>query len=132
MSHDANKLVAVYIKMRDKKSELTKEYEEKVAEIEAQMVVIESELLEICKETGQTGGKTDKGTFRKTVRSRYWTTNWPKMYEFIKEHNAIELLEQRIHQTHMKAFLEDNPDKLPEGLNLESKYSIVVRRASEK
>jgi hypothetical protein len=51
------------------------------------------------------------------------------MIEFIKEHDAFELMEQRLHQTRMKEFLTENPDKLPAGLNSEREYSISVRRA---
>jgi hypothetical protein len=51
------------------------------------------------------------------------------MYRFIKEHDAPELLERRIAQGNFKEFLKDNPDKLPEGLNVDSRYSITVRRA---
>jgi hypothetical protein len=51
------------------------------------------------------------------------------MYTFIKEHDAFGLLEKRLHQTNMKDFLNENPDALPMGLNVESEYTIVVRRA---
>jgi len=40
-----------------------------------------------------------------------------------------ELLERRIHQTNIKQFLEENPDLLPAGLNVDSAYSITVRRS---
>jgi hypothetical protein len=45
------------------------------------------------------------------------------------ENNAPELLEKRIQQTHMKEFLEENPDVLPAGLNVDSQYTITVRRS---
>jgi hypothetical protein len=38
------------------------------------------------------------------------------------------LLEKRLHQTNMKQFLEENPDLKPAGLNIDSEYTIVVRR----
>jgi hypothetical protein len=45
------------------------------------------------------------------------------------EHNVPELLERRIHQTNIKQFLEENPDMLPLGLNVEAEQSITVRRS---
>jgi len=128
---DANKLVAVYIKMRDAKDALTREYDTKIAEIKEQMDLIEQSLLEVCKSTGQDGGKTSHGTFTRTVKTRYWTNDWDSMYQFIKQHDAIELLEQRVHQSNMKQFLQDNPGQLPQGLNADSKYAITVRRVSK-
>lgn len=128
---DATKLVSVYIKMRDAKDALTREYEAKINEVKEQMELIEQALLEICKETGQDGGKTAYGTFSRTVKTRYWTNDWGGMYRFIKDNDAIQLLEQRVHQGNMKQFLTENPGLLPEGLNTDSKYSITVRRASK-
>lgn len=129
---NADQLVSVYIKIRDAKATLVREYEEKVAHLDEQLQMIEQELLEICKTTGQDGGKTTHGTFTRTVRTRYWSTDWDAMRRFIKEHDALDLLEQRIHQSNMKTFLQEHPGVIPEGLNVDSKYSVVVRRASKQ
>lgn len=129
MTYDADKLVAVYIKMRDAKIKIMRDAEERAAEIDQQMDTIEQCLLEICKQTGQDGGKTAHGSFSRTVKTRYESTNWPAMYAFIKQHDIPQLLEQRIHQTNMKQFLQENPNLLPEGINVNSRYAITVRRA---
>lgn len=126
---DAAKLVQVYIKMRDTKDAMVREHEAKIAELTAQMEVIEQELLEICKTTGQDGGKTPYGSFTKTVKTRYWTNDWDSMYQFIKSHDIPQLLERRIHQGNFKEFMEANPGLLPEGLNVDARYAITVRRA---
>lgn len=131
MTFDADKLVAVYIKMRDEKDRMTHEYEEKIADIKEQMDTIEQSLLELCKANGQDGGKTKHGTFTRTVKTRYWTNDWSSMHKFIREHDALELMEQRIHQTNMKQFLTENPGLLPEGMNVDSRYAITVRRATK-
>jgi phage host-nuclease inhibitor protein Gam len=128
---DATKLVSIYIKMRDAKDALTREYEAKINEVKEQMEVIEQALLDICKETGQDGGRTAYGSFTRTVKTRFWTNDWDSMYRFIKEQDAIQLLEQRVHQGNMKQFLSENPGLLPEGLNTDSRYSITVRRATK-
>jgi len=46
----------------------------------------------------------------------------------LKEHEALELLEKRISQSNMATFLEENPDLHPPGLNVDSRYAVVVRR----
>jgi hypothetical protein len=126
---DAAKLVQVYLKMRDAKELMVREHETKLAELTEQMGIVEQELLEICKATGQDGGKTTYGSFSKTIKTRYWTNDWDSMYGFIKENDVPQILERRIHQGNFKEFMEANPDKLPVGLNVDSKYSITVRRA---
>jgi hypothetical protein len=131
MAYDADKLVAVYIKMRDERDRMTREYEDKVATLKEQMDIIEQALLELCKANGQDGGKTKHGSFTRTVRTRYWTNDWAAMHRFIREHDALELMEQRVHQTNMKQFLTEHPQLLPEGLNVDSRYAITVRRATK-
>ena len=128
---DASKLVQVYIKIRDARDLKKKQMEDELAQLEEQMGAVEQELLEICKTTGQDGGKTQYGSFSRSVKTRYWTSDWDSMYKFIRDHDAPELLERRIHQGNFSEFLQQNPDTMPAGVNVESKYSITVRRATK-
>jgi phage host-nuclease inhibitor protein Gam len=132
MSANAEKLVAAYIKIRDAKAALEEEYEAKLAKLNTDMEAIESALLELCKVNGQDGGKTKHGSFTRTVTTRYWTNDWHNMRQFIKEHDALDLMEQRIHQSNMKEFLKANPDARPPGLNADARWRITVRRATTK
>lgn len=125
------KMVKVYVKIRDKKELLTKVYDEEMKTLDAQMDKIKSALLEHCKAEGVEGGRTEFGTFSRTTRSRYWTNDWNSMGKFIVENGAVDLLEKRIHQGNMKSFLEDNPDVLPPGLNVDTEYTISVRRPTK-
>jgi ATP-dependent Lon protease len=127
-SHNVEQLVKVYIKMRDARQRLQQEFDEADSKIKTQQEAIQQALLELCKETGTDGLKTAAGTVSRTVKTRYWTSDWNSMKNFIKEHDAFELLEQRVHQTNMKSFLEENPNLMPQGMNIDSKYAITVRR----
>ena len=128
-SVSTEKLVKVYIKMRDARTALTADFEAKDREIKGQMEVIESHLLEVCKTAGANSIKTSNGAVIRSVKTRYWTSNWEEMHEFIRENNALDLLERRVAQTAMAEFLKNNPDKMPKGMNVDSKYTIVVRRS---
>jgi hypothetical protein len=123
-------LTKVYIKIRDKRAEMKRDFETKDSELEEQIKQIEAEMLEVCKQNSASSIRTEHGTIIRQIRSRYWTNDWDSMYTFIKENAAFGLLEKRLHQTHMKEFLTENPDKLPMGLNVESEYTVVVRRSS--
>ena len=120
----ANKLVKIYLKIRDKRAELSKQD----GELEEQQNIIETELLAICKETGADGLRTEFGTVTRSVKKRFWTSDWSSFYDFVKEHNAIELLEKRVAQSNMATFIEDNPDAVPQGLQVDSRYTAVIRR----
>ena len=123
-----DKLVRAFIKIRDKRDDLRREFEEKEGELEMQLGLIREELLEICKENGTSSLKTPFGTVVRGLKTRYWSNDWEEMYDFVKEHDALDLLERRIHQANMKQFLEDHPDRMPKGLHSENEFTITVRR----
>jgi len=129
---DLGKLTAIYIKIRDKRSENKRAFEAEDTELKEQMEVLEIQMLDVCKEMNADSIRTPHGTIIRSVKSRYWTNDWDSMYQLIKEHGAFGLLEKRIQQTNMKEFLQENPNVLPAGLNVENAYSVVVRRSKEK
>ena len=124
-----DRLVSVYIKIRDKKSAITAELKEQEAELNEKLDVIKGALLQHCKDNNSESVRTKFGTFFRTIRTKYWTSDWESMSGFIKENDAVDLLEKRLHQGNMRQFLDDNPDKLPPGLNVDSAYTITVRRS---
>lgn len=131
MSDDisVDKLVSVFIKIRDARDTAEREWEQRKADFNEQLELINQQLLEICKSTDADSIRTAHGTVIRTVKSRYWTNDWEHFHKFLLEHNAPDLLEKRIHQSNMKQFLEENPELLPAGLNVDSAYSITVRRS---
>ena len=122
------KLVKVYLKMNTKLSELKAAFEAEEKTLKEQMVKIKAALLEHCKEHNVESVRTTEGLFYRGVTTRYWTSDWESMGRFIVEHNAPEILEKRLHQGNMKQFMETHPDLLPPGLNVDSEYTITVRR----
>jgi len=128
----ADKLVAVYRKIRaviDKKEEAHKE---EIGNLKTQLDKVSAKLLDICNEQNVDGLKTPEGTVTRRTVTRYWTNDWEAMYRFIKEQDAPFLLEQRIHNGNMKQYIEENPDTLPMGLNADTKYAITVRKPTNK
>ena len=121
-------LVKAYLKMRDARSALAAKFEVDDKKIKEQMEVIEGYLLETCKRAGGNVSIPGVGSVIRGVSTRYWTSDWEAMHKFIEENNALDLLERRIAQRAMGDFLKSNPDKMPKGMNVESKYTVTVRR----
>jgi hypothetical protein len=130
-SVDLSSMAATYIKIRDKRNDLRRAYEADDVALANDMKVLESEMLEVCKQSNAESIRTTAGTIIRSIKSRYTTSDWDSMYRFIQEHDAYGLLEKRLHQTHMKQFLEENPELLPMGLNVDREYTVVVRRPTE-
>jgi sugar phosphate isomerase/epimerase len=125
---NVEELVAVYVNIRDQKKTIQEEADAKIDALDRDMKVIAEHLLELCKELGADNIRTGHGTVIRTIKTKYWTSDWASMYDFVREHNAFDLLEKRIHQTNMKNFLEENPEECPVGVNVEKEYAITVRR----
>lgn len=125
----AEKLANIYIKIRDAKQAEEEKMKSKLSEYQEQLDMISEQLLELCKDQDATSIKTASGTIIRKVSTRYWSTDWESMHQFIKEHDALNLLESRIHQANMKQFLEENPELMPAGVQVDRKYTVVVRRS---
>ena len=125
---NAEKLTTVYLKIKDKRSELSAEFKEKDAELVEQLEKVKRALLDYCEEQGVDSVRTSAGLFYRSARTRYWTSDWSSMHEFILENEVPELLDKRVNQSNMKQYLEENPDQVPKGLNVDSEYIVSVRR----
>lgn len=125
-------MVATYRKIRSTISEKEDAHKAEIAVLREQLDVVNDALLGICNSLQVDSLRTAAGTVSRRIDTRYWTTDWEKMYEFIRENDAPFLLEQRIHKGNMKQFLADNPELLPVGLQADSKFVISVRKPTDK
>jgi|SanBayMetagenome_1026888.scaffolds.fasta_scaffold00063_9 hypothetical protein len=125
-----DRLVRAFLKMRTAKEKLVKEHEEEVAKLEEGLKTIKLALLGYCKDNNIDSAKiAGVGMFYRGVKKRYWTNDWEAMGRFVLEHEVPELFEKRLHQGNMESFLEQHPELLPPGLNVDSEFTITVRRA---
>jgi hypothetical protein len=125
----AEELAKIYIKIRDAKEATLERHKEELAAFNEQLEAISNELLDMCKTLNVASMRTGEGTIIRKVTTNFNTNDWGSMYEFVKEHDAFGLLQQRLNQSNMKQFLEEHPELLPPGLWSESKYTIVVKRS---
>lgn len=122
------KLTRAYLKIRTRRSELKADFTEKDDELKLQQEKIKHALLQHCEDTGAESVRTSEGLFYRTVKQKYWTSDWESMGKFVVENNVPELFAKSLNQTNVKQFLEENPDKMPKGLNVDSEYVISVRK----
>lgn len=122
------KLVKIYVKLNERLAMEQSQFAATEREIKQVMAEVKSRLLTHCNTFGVESVRTSEGLFYRTVRTKYWTNNWDEMGKFVVEHNVPDLYEKRLHQGNVKQFLEENPGLLPPGLNVDSEYSITVKK----
>jgi hypothetical protein len=126
---NTDQLVETYITLRNERDRLRNDYEAKDSAVKSEMTVLEQELLAICNETNATSIKTDKGTVIRKLTERYFCTDWDNFRDYVLEHQALELLERRIHQGNFKEFItEREKDGLPPGVNVMREFGVTVRK----
>ena len=125
---DVSKLTKVFIKIRDERKRIADDFNKRDGELAEKQDTIKSALLNHLQEQNIDSIKTGEGTFFRSTKQKYWTSDWSSMYEFVIENQVPDLLEKRLHQTNMKQYLEDNPDLLPKGLNVDSEYTLSIRK----
>jgi hypothetical protein len=125
-------MVGIYIKIRTRIEEAEERHKSELEKLKEEYDIVSQHLLGICNEQNLDSIKTPAGTVSRRVSSRYWTSDWSQMHQFILDNQAPFLLEQRIHNGNMKQFLEENPDTLPIGLQADRKFVIQVRKPTSK
>ncbi len=123
-----DKMTRIYLKIRDKRRELATEFKEADKKLEEQLNAVKAALLDHCKEHNVDSVRTSEGLFYRTVKTRYWTSDWESMHKFVLKHELPEFFEKRLNQGVVKEFLEENPEAVPPGLNVDSEYVVTVRK----
>jgi len=125
-------MVEAYRNVRDTIAKRKEVFEAQMEKLEESLGVISAAILEFCNEHNLDSVKTPMGTVSRRVQSRYWTNDWESMYNFVVEQNIPFVLEKRIHNGNMQQFLDENPDLMPMGLQLDRKFVIQVRKPNKK
>jgi len=125
---DIERLMKADINMRD----VIASKEKEIKKIKEERSQVQAILLEACKHLKSDSLKNKVGTLTRRVKKRYWTTDWPSMYKFIKEKGLMEFMEKRLNQTNIKEYLVEHPDELPPGLQSSAEYAISIRRSKSQ
>jgi|TARA_R100000455_G_C6271605_1_gene127928 hypothetical protein len=125
---DISKLIKTYIRIRDERSALKADYSEKDSTLLKQQDTIKEAINEYADMNKVDRAGTSEGMFYRTTKTKYWTSDWESMYKFVVENKVPEFFDKRLNQKNVREYLDENPDKLPEGLNVDTEYVISVRK----
>ena len=127
-----DKLVKIYVKIRDAKSEKKKAYEAEAAELDAKLAMVATELKARAQAEGVDGFKTEFGTVYLSETMKTSCADWSAFGDFLKTHDPLEFMEKRISSTAVKEYMKQNEGQLPPGVSIFKEIDARVRRAGEK
>ena len=126
-----DKLAKVYIRIRDKISELTRDYETQVEELKLQQSQVADVMKTQMRSVNELSSKTAYGTVSLITKVRYQAMDKDAFKQFVIENEAVDLYEQRIAQKNMAQFIADNPNTVIPGLDVVSEVTVSVRRPTK-
>jgi hypothetical protein len=118
--------------IRSERENIARQFEAKDAELETELRAIEQVLLNACNEIQAESIRTGSGTIVKSLKESYVCGDWNNFKEFIMENQAIELLQQRIHQSNFKEFVNGRKEEgLPPGISTMREFTITVKKPTK-
>jgi|MGYP000318395114 hypothetical protein len=132
MAVKLEELVKAYIAIRNKRDANAREFNAKDSELKAELAQLDQVMLSSCNEIEADSIKTNSGTIIKTTKENFVCGDWDNFKQYVMQNDAIELLQQRLHQTNFKEFLSNRTDEgLPPGISSMKEFQIVVRKPSK-
>lgn len=126
-------LVQTYLTIRKEREILSRQFEEKDGELEADMKSLEQVMLAQCNKINADSIRTPNGTVIKSMKESFVCGDWDNFKQFVLDNQAVELLQQRIHQTNFKEFMANHEGEgLPPGISSMREVTITVRKPTAK
>lgn len=126
---DNAKMVRVYLKMRDARTALKRQFEEDDTKIKAQMEKLEIAMLRHLQDSNSDSIRTDAGMFYRQEEVTPTGSDWDAFYQWVKDNDAFEALERRIKKTFVREYMETHNGGIPPGVSVYREYVVRVRRS---
>ena len=127
--YDMNEIASAYVRLRDARRTLKRQYEEEDGKLKSGLEKLESIMLAHLNDCAAESVRTDSGTFYRQEQIIPSAADWKLVYDWIKENDAWDLLERRLKVGFIKEFQEAHDGSLPPGVSVYREYVVRVRKA---
>ena len=124
---DADKVIQNYIKVRDKKAEVTKRHVAEIKPYDEALGIIETKLLMALNASNLESLKGEHGTAFKVVRSSVKIDDWNVALDFVLENDLQHMIERRLSKKAVAEFVEAQGANLP-GTHINNELTVQIRR----
>lgn len=125
---DTAKMVKAFVKLRDARTALKREFEDKDNALKSKQELLEGQLLKFLNENEMESVKTPHGTFYRQEELTPTGADWDAFYKWIAQNDAFDALERRIKKTFIKEYMEMHSGGIPPGVSVYREYVVRVRR----
>lgn len=122
-----DKLVNVYIKIREKRSANAKVAKEADEVLKQQLATVNSELLRRMHERGNDGFKTLHGAVYKATIVQVTIADDSAFFPWVRDNDALDMLERRVKSTEVQKYIAAHGEA-PPGLTIFKEEEARVRK----
>lgn len=122
--------VELYIKLRDKKSEISKARKAEESVVQEKMDKLELQLMSALDKLGGEGMRTPAGTAYISSRTSATISDKDSFMLHVKTNLAWELLETRVSKAAVDAYASEHGD-VPPGINYRTERTVNIRRNND-
>jgi hypothetical protein len=126
---DNLKMVKAYLKLRDARTALKRQFEEQDTALKTKMTRLEAEMLRLLQSTNSDSISTELGIFYRQEEITPTGSDWDAFYKWVATNDAFDALERRIKKTFIKEYMETHEGGIPPGVSVYREYAIRVRRS---
>jgi len=126
---DVQKLSAIYLKIRDARAQLKREFDERDDHLKAQLGQIEGHMLKFLQDNNTDSVRTSCGTVYRQEEITPTGSDWGALYDWVKENDAFDALERRIKKTFVSDYMKEHEGTPPPGVSVYREYKVRVRKA---
>jgi hypothetical protein len=124
-----DKVAETYVKIRDARAALKKQYEAEDNALKDQLATLDGFLLETMQSLGAESVRTKHGTVYLSVSVKPNCGDWNALYAWITENDAFDVLERRVKKSFIVDYMKENKDELPPGISVLHEYTVTIRRS---
>jgi hypothetical protein len=125
-------LVRTFVKIRDARSELKAQFEDKDGALKQDLRTVENELLRRAQEQGVKQFKTDDGTAFIGEEQHVSLADGEVFRAFVEKTGDLLFYEQRVSLGHVKEYMSAHEGRVPPGVNLFRENRMRVRANRKK
>jgi phage host-nuclease inhibitor protein Gam len=120
--------VEKYVALRDKVAAIKEAHTAQLKPYAEVMAVLEGVMLDALNTNKVETMKAAGGTFFKSKVTSVTCNAWSQTLDYIRDHEAWELLDPRVNKTAAQAIVDETKQPIP-GVVINSTYAVRVRRA---
>ena len=126
---NANDLITAHQQLKEQKTELKRQFDAQVADIDAKLEKVLAGLNKIMNEQGVSNIKGDAGLAYYGTKTSASVADWDLFLNWAIENDRKDLIGRHCSKDAVVAYKEEHDDTLPPGINWYAEKELRIRRA---